>query len=98
MYLNSFDIICVKDLDVKSQKEKGNNNGMHRSINDCGFSRDRDYNASRSIFIAGREQASSTHRTKTTTSHISEASFGEEVGSRALQRAVVDFMARIISM
>ena len=109
MYVNSFDIICVEDLDVKGLKEKGHNNGMHRSIHDaswskfifmlsykaqsagrklikidprnttqrcsacgsivkkdlsvrvhecpyCGFSCDRDYNASRNILIAGMEQ------------------------------------------
>jgi len=109
MYVNSFDIICVEDLDVKGLKEKGHNNGMHRSIHDaswskfifmlsykaqsagrklikvdprnttqrcsacgsivkkdlsvrvhecpyCGFSCDRDYNASRNILFAGMEQ------------------------------------------
>ncbi len=109
MYVNNFDIICVEDLDVKGLKEKGNNNGMHRSIHDaswskflfmlsykaqsagrklikidprnttqrcsacgrivkkelsdrvhecpyCGFSCNRDYNASRNILIAGMEQ------------------------------------------
>lgn len=109
MYVNNFDIVCVEDLDVKGLKEKGHNNGMHRSIHDaswskfifmlsykaqsagrklikvdprnttqrcsacgsivkkdlsdrvhechyCGFSSDRDYNASRNILIAGREQ------------------------------------------
>jgi putative transposase len=109
MYVNSFDIICVEDLDVKGLKEKGQNNGMHRSIHDaswskfifmlsykaqsagrklikvdprnttqrcsacgsivkkdlsvrvhecpyCGFSCDRDYNASRNILIVGMEQ------------------------------------------
>ena len=108
-YVNNFDIICVEDLDVKGLKEKGHNNGMHRSIHDaswskfifmlsykaqsagrklikvdprnttqrcsacgsivkkdlsvrvhecpyCGFSCDRDYNASRNILIAGMEQ------------------------------------------
>ena len=33
--------------------------------------------------------ARSAHRTKTATSHISDASFGDDVGSRALQDAVV---------
>jgi len=109
MYVNSFDIICVEDLDVKGLKEKGHNNGMHRSIHDaswskfifmlsykaqsagrklikidprnttqrcsacgsivkkelcdrvhechyCGFSCNRDYNASRNIHISGMEQ------------------------------------------
>ena len=109
MYVNNFDIICVEDLDVKGLKEKGHNNGMHRSIHDaswskfifmlsykaqsagrklikvdprnttqrcsacgsivkkelcdrlhecpyCGFSCDRDYNASRNILITGMEQ------------------------------------------
>ena len=109
MYVNSFDIICVEDLDVKGLKEKGHNNGMHRSIHDaswskfifmlsykaqsagrklikvdprnttqrcsacgsivkkelcdrvhechyCGFSCNRDYNASRNILITGMEQ------------------------------------------
>ncbi len=109
MYVNNFDVICVEDLDVKGLKEKGHNNGMHRSIHDaswskflfmlsykaqsagrklikidprnttqrcsacgcivkkelsdrvhecpyCGFSCNRDYNASRNILIAGREQ------------------------------------------
>ncbi|OPY25159.1 MAG: putative transposase [Methanomethylovorans sp. PtaU1.Bin073] len=108
-YVNSFDIICVEDLDIKSLKEKGHNNGMHRSIHDaswskfifmlsykaqsagrklikadprnttqrcsacgsigekdlsvrvhecpyCGFSYDRDYNASMNILITGMEQ------------------------------------------
>ena len=108
-YVNSFDIVCVEDLDVKGLKEKGHNNGMHRSIHDaswskfifmlsykaqsagrklirvdprnttqkcsacgsfvkkdlsvrvhecpyCGFSCDRDYNASRNILLAGMEQ------------------------------------------
>ena len=109
MYVNNFDIICVEDLDVKGLKEKGHNNGMHRSIHDaswtkfifmlsykaqsagrklikvdprnttqrcsscgsivkkklsdrvheclyCGFSCNRDYNASMNILIAGMEQ------------------------------------------
>ena len=109
MYVNTFDIICVEYLDVKGLKEKGHNNGMHRSIHDaswskfifmlsykaqsagrklikvdprnttqrcsacgsivkkdlsvrvhecpyCGFSCDRDYNASRNILFAGMEQ------------------------------------------
>jgi len=108
-YVNNFDIICVEDLDIKGLKEKGHNNGMHRSIHDaswskfifmlsykaqsagrklikvdprdttqrcsacgsivkkdlsvrvhecpyCGFSCDRDYNASRNILITGMEQ------------------------------------------
>ena len=108
-YVNNFDIICVEDLDVKGLKEKGHNNGIHRSIHDaswskfifmlsykaqsagrelievdprnttqrcsacgcivkkelsdrvhecpyCGFSCDRDYNASRNILISGMEQ------------------------------------------
>ena len=108
-YVNSFDIICVEDLDIKSLKEKGHNSGMHRSIHDaswskfifmlsykaqsagrklikvgprnttqrcsacgsivkkdlsvrvhecpyCGFSCDRDYNASMNILITGMEQ------------------------------------------
>jgi putative transposase len=109
MYVNNFDIICVEDLDVKGLKEKGHNNGMHRSIHDaswtkfifmlsykaqsagrklikvdprnttqrcsdcgsivkkdlsvrvhecpyCGFSCNRDYNASRNILHSGMEQ------------------------------------------
>ncbi len=109
MYVNSVDIICVEDLDVKGLKEKGHNNGMHRSIHDaswskfifmlsykaqsagrklikidprnttqrcsacgsivkkelsdrlhecpyCGFSCNRDYNASRNILLTGMEQ------------------------------------------
>jgi len=109
MYVNSFDIICVEDLDVTDLKEKGHNNGMHRSIHDaswskfifmlsykaqsagrklikvdprnttqrcsacgsivkkelcervhecpyCGFSCNRDYNASRNILFTGMEQ------------------------------------------
>ena len=109
MYVNNFDVICVEDLDVKGLKEKGHNNGMHRSIHDaswskfifmlsykaqsagrklikidprnttqrcsacgsivkkelcdrvhechyCGFSCNRDYNASRNILFAGMEQ------------------------------------------
>jgi putative transposase len=109
MYVNNFDIICVEDLDVKGLKEKGHNNGMHRSIHDaswskfifmlsykaqsagrklikvdprnttqrcsacgsivkkelsdrvhecpyCGFSCNRDYNASMNILILGMEQ------------------------------------------
>ena len=108
-YVNSFDIICVEDLDVKGLKENGYNNSMHRSIHDaswskfifmlsykaqsagrklikvdprnttqrcsacgshvkkdlyvrvhvcpyCGFSCNRDYNASRNILITGMEQ------------------------------------------
>ena len=108
-YVNKFYIICVEDLDIKGLKEKGHNNGMHRSIHDaswskfifmlsykaqsagrklikvdprnttqrcsacgsivkkdlsvrvhecpyCGFSCDRDYNASRNILITGMEQ------------------------------------------
>jgi len=39
MYVNSFDIICVEDLDVKGLKEKGHNNGMHRSIHDASWSK-----------------------------------------------------------
>jgi putative transposase len=106
---NNYNIICVEDLDVKSLKEKGHNNGMHRSIHDaswskfifmlsykaqsagrklikvdprnttqrcsacgsivkkelfvrvhecpyCGFSCNRDYNASRNILHSGMEQ------------------------------------------
>jgi putative transposase len=109
MYVNSVDIICVEDLDVKGLKEKGHNNGLHRSIHDaswskfifmlsykaqsagrklikidprnttqrcsacgsivkkelsdrlhecpyCGFSCNRDYNASRNILLTGMEQ------------------------------------------
>ena len=109
MYVDNFDIICVENLDVKGLKEKGHNNGMHRSIHDaswskfifmlsykaqsagrrlikvdprnttqrcsacgsilkkelsdrvhecpyCGFSCDRDYNASMNILISGMEQ------------------------------------------
>ena len=39
MYVNNFDIICVEDLDVKGLKEKGRNNGMHRSIHDASWSK-----------------------------------------------------------
>ncbi|MFA6373297.1 MAG: transposase [Methanothrix sp.] len=39
MNVNSFDIICVEDLDVKGLKEKGHNNGMHRSIHDASWSK-----------------------------------------------------------
>ena len=39
MYVNSFDIICVEDLDVKGLKENGHNNGMHRSIHDASWSK-----------------------------------------------------------
>jgi putative transposase len=39
MYINNFDIICVEDLDVKGLKEKGHNNGMHRSIHDASWSK-----------------------------------------------------------
>ena len=109
MYVNNFDIICIEDLDVKGLKEKGHNNGLHRSIHDaswskfafmlsykaqsagrklikvdprnttqkcsscgsivkkelsnrmhecpyCGFSCNRDYNASMNILISGMEQ------------------------------------------
>ena len=109
MYVNNFDIICIEDLDVKGLKEKGHNNGIHRSIHDaswskfafmlsykaqsagrklikvdprnttqkcsscgsivkkelsnrmhecpyCGFSCNRDYNASMNILISGMEQ------------------------------------------
>ncbi len=38
-YVNSFDIICVEDLDIKGLKEKGHNNGMHRSIHDASWSK-----------------------------------------------------------
>ena len=38
--------------------------------------------------------ARSAHRVETSTSHICEASFGDEVGSRALQDAVVHNLAR----
>jgi putative transposase len=108
-YVNSFDIICVEDLDIVGLKEIGHNNGMHRSIHDaswskfifmlsykaqsagrklikvdprnttqrcsacgsrvkkdmsvrvhecphCGFSCDRDYNASWNILLTGMEQ------------------------------------------
>ena len=39
VYVNNFDIICVEDLDVKGLKEKGHNNGMHRSIHDASWSK-----------------------------------------------------------
>ncbi len=107
-YVNSYDNICVEDLDIKGLKEKGHSKSMHRSIHDaawskfifmlsymaesagrrrikvdpknttqrcsncgsivwkglsdrvhdcpyCGFSCDRDYNASRNILVAGME-------------------------------------------
>ena len=38
-YINNFDIICVEDLDIKGLKEKGHNNGMHRSIHDASWSK-----------------------------------------------------------
>ena len=38
-YVNNFDIICVEDLDIKGLKEKGHNNGMHRSIHDASWSK-----------------------------------------------------------
>ncbi|MCJ7442920.1 MAG: transposase [Methanotrichaceae archaeon] len=50
----------------------------------CGFSCDRDYNASRNILFSGMETARSVHRVKPSTSHISDASFGDEVGSCVL--------------
>jgi putative transposase len=142
MYVNNFDLICVEDLDVIGLKEKGHNNGMHRSIHDaswskfifmlsykaqsagrklikidprnttqrcsacgsivkkelsdrvhecpyCGLSCNRDYNASKNILIAGMEQPVAPIESKPL-HHISVMpGFGDEVGSRVLQDAVV---------
>lgn len=38
-YVNSYDILCVEDLDVKRLKEKGKNKGLHRNIHDASWSR-----------------------------------------------------------
>ncbi len=69
----------------------------------CGFSCDRDYNSSRNILsarccdcvaaaidvVVADGTARSAHRVKTATSQICDASFGDEVGSRALKGTVV---------
>jgi putative transposase len=39
VYVNNFDIIYVEDPEVIGLKEKGHNNGMHRSIHDASWSR-----------------------------------------------------------
>jgi len=38
-YVDNYDVIVVEDLNVKALKEKGNNNGLHKSISDAGWSR-----------------------------------------------------------
>ena len=38
-YVNNYGTICVENLDVKSLKEKGHSNGLHRSIHDASWSR-----------------------------------------------------------
>jgi len=103
MYVNNFDIICVEDLDVIGLKEKGHNNGMHRSIHDASWSKFifmLSYKAQsagrklikidpRNILIAGMEQPVAPIESKPL-HHISVMpGFGDEVGSRALQDAVV---------
>jgi putative transposase len=105
MYVNNFDIICVEDLEVIGLKEKGYNKGMHRSIHDASWSKFifmlsyKAQSAGRKLMkvdprnttqrCSADGTARCAHRAKTATSHISDASFGDEVGSRALQKAVV---------
>jgi putative transposase len=142
MYVNRFDIICFEDLDVIGLKEKGHNNGMHRSIHDASWSKfifmlshkvqsagrklikidprnttqrcsacesivkkdlsvrvhecpygkyscDRDYNASRNILFAEMEQPAAPIESKPLHNISVMPGFGDEVGSRALQDAVV---------
>lgn len=38
-YVDTYATICVEDLDIKGLKEKGNNNGLHRSIHDASWGR-----------------------------------------------------------
>jgi putative transposase len=38
-YVNSYDNICVEDLDVKGLKEKGHNKAKHRHIHDASWSK-----------------------------------------------------------
>jgi putative transposase len=38
-YVDTYDVICVEDLDVKRLGEMGNNTGMHRSIHDVSWGR-----------------------------------------------------------
>lgn len=38
-YVDSYDVICVEDLEVKKLGEMGNNTGMHRSIHDASWGR-----------------------------------------------------------
>lgn len=39
LYVDSYDTICVEDLDVKGLKEKGNCKGLHRNIHDASWSK-----------------------------------------------------------
>jgi putative transposase len=39
LYVDSYDIICVEDLDVTRLKEKGKSKGLHRNIHDASWSR-----------------------------------------------------------
>jgi len=55
----------------------------------CGFSCDRDYNASRNILIAGMEQPVAPIESKPPHYISVMPGFGDEVGSRAIQDAVV---------
>ncbi|HWQ20961.1 MAG TPA: transposase [Methanotrichaceae archaeon] len=38
-YVNSYDNICIEDLDIKGLKEKGHNTRMHRSIHDAAWAK-----------------------------------------------------------
>lgn len=39
LYVNSYDIICVEDLDVKGLEEKGISKSLHRNIHDASWSK-----------------------------------------------------------
>jgi len=110
IYVNDFDIICVEDLDVIGLKEKGHNNGMHRSIHDASWSKFI-FMLSYKAQSAGRklikvDPRNTTQRCSACGSIVKkdlsarvhecpycgfscDASFGDDVGSRALQDAVV---------